>query len=269
MRRDRLKDKVVIITGSSRGIGRATAVACAEEGAVLVLNGRNRGKLEETRLLLQQKGCSVLAVPGDVTSPEESKNIVDQTVKTFGRIDVLVNNAGLIMRGAFEDIRPDVFERVVQVNLLGSVYTSMAALPFLCETRGSLVFISSIAGLRGFPMASPYSASKMALTGLAESLKVELAGSGVHVGVVYVSFTENDPDKSVLAADGSTTTVAPSMQVPQSRTARGIVGAIARRRFRTLLTTLGKLAGFIQWAMPRFGDRLLIFSLRRMNKLYE
>ena len=172
------------------------------------------------------------------------------------------------MRGAFEDIQPEVFQRVVQVNLLGSVYTSMAAIPFLRETRGSLIFISSIAGLRGFPMASPYSASKMALTALAESLKVELAGSGVHVGVVYVSFTENDPDKKVLSADGSETSVAPSFQVSQTRTARGIVRSVLRRRFRTLLTPLGKLAGFIQWAMPRFGDRLLIFSLRRMNKLY-
>lgn len=269
MRRNKLRDKVVIITGSSRGIGRATAVTLAEGGTTVVLNGRNRERLEETRKSLEEKGCRVLAVPGDVTSPQESRHIIDETVKAFGRIDVLINNAGIIMRGAFEDIKPEVFQRVVQVNLLGSVYPAMAALPFLRETRGSLVFISSIAGLRGFPMASPYSASKMALTALAESLKVELAGSGVHVGVVYVSFTENDPDKKVLSADGSTTAVAPSFQVPQSRTARGIVRSVARRRFRTLLTPLGKLAGLIQWAAPRFSDRLLILSLRRMNRLYE
>jgi NAD(P)-dependent dehydrogenase (short-subunit alcohol dehydrogenase family) len=260
---------VVIITGSSRGIGRATASAFAEEGAVVVLNGRNRERLEETRKGLEQKGHRVFAVPGDVTSHEQCSRIVEETVRAFGRIDVLINNAGIIMRGAFEDIQPSVFQRVVQINLLGSVYPSMAALPFLRETRGSLVFISSIAGLRGFPMSSPYSAAKMALTALAESLKVELHGSGVHVGVVYVSFTENDPDKTVLAADGSTTTVAPSLQVPQWRTARGIMNNVSKRRFRTLLTPIGKLAGFIQWAFPRFGDRLLVFSLRRMKKLYE
>lgn len=269
MGRNKFRDRVVIITGSSRGIGRATAVALAERGATVVLNGRNRERLEGTRKILAEKGCRVAAVAGDVTSPQESRRIIDETVKAYGRIDVLINNAGIIMRGAFEDIQPEVFQQVVQVNLLGSVYPAMAALPFLRETRGSLVFISSIAGLRGFPMASPYSASKMALTALAESLKVELAGSGVHVGVVYVSFTENDPDKKVLSADGSTTPVAPSFQVSQSRTARGIVRSVARRRFRTLLTPLGKLAGLIQWAAPRFGDRLLIFSLRRMNRLYK
>jgi NAD(P)-dependent dehydrogenase (short-subunit alcohol dehydrogenase family) len=269
MRRDRLKDKVVVITGSSRGIGRATATAFAEQGAAVVLNGRNPERLEETRKSLEQKGHRVFSVQGDVTSYEQCLRIVEESARAFGRVDILVNNAGIIMRGAFEDIQPQVFQRVVQVNLLGSVYPSMAALPFLRETRGSLVFISSIAGLRGFPMSSPYSAAKMALTALAESLKVELHGSGVHVGVVYVSFTENDPEKTVLAADGSTTSVAPSMQVPQSRTARGIVKSVSRRRFRTLLTPIGKLAGFIQRTFPRFGDRLLVLSLRRMKKLYE
>jgi NAD(P)-dependent dehydrogenase (short-subunit alcohol dehydrogenase family) len=210
----------------------------------------------------------VLAVAGDVTSATESERVIAETVKAFGCIDILINNAGIIMRGAFEDIRPEVFKRVIDVNILGSVYPTMAALPYLRKTRGSLIFISSIAGLRGFPMASPYSASKMALTALAESLKVELAGSGVHVGVVHVSFTENDPDKKVLAGDGSMIKVAPSMQVSQIRTAQGILRSIARRRFRSLLTPIGKLAGLIQWLAPRFGDRLLVFSLRKMGKLY-
>jgi NAD(P)-dependent dehydrogenase (short-subunit alcohol dehydrogenase family) len=269
MGRNQFRDRVVIITGSTRGIGRATAAEMAGQGATVVLNGRNRERLEETRKSLEESGCRVLAVPGDVTSPEESNYVIDETIKTFGRIDVLINNAGIIMRGAFEDIQPEVFQRVIQVNLLGSVYPTMAALPFLRKTCGSLVFISSIAGLRGFPMASPYSASKMALTALAESLKVELAGSGVHVGVVHVSFTENDPDKKVLSGDGSMISVAPSFQVSQVRTARGILRSIGRRRFRSLLTPIGKLAGIIQWAAPRFGDRLLTFSLRRMNRLYQ
>jgi NAD(P)-dependent dehydrogenase (short-subunit alcohol dehydrogenase family) len=269
MGKKHFRDKVVIITGSSRGIGRATALELARHGATVVLNGRNRERLEHARGSMEEAGYRVLAVAGDVTSAEESERIIDKTVKAFGRIDVLINNAGIIMRGAFEDIQPDVFKRVIEVNILGSVYPTMAALPYLRETRGSVIYISSVAGLRGFPMASPYSASKMALTGLAESLKVELAGSGVHVGVVYVSFTENDPDKKVLAGDGSMITVAPSMQVPQARTARGIVRSIARRRFRSLLTPIGKIAGLIQRVAPRFGNWLLVFSLRKMGKLYR
>ncbi len=269
MGRNHFRDKVAIITGSSRGIGRATALEIARHGATVVLNGRNRERLEQARRSMEEAGYRVLAVAGDVSSVEESERIIAETVKAFGRIDILINNAGVIMRGAFEDIQPEVFKRVIDVNILGSVYPTMAALPYLRETRGSIIFISSIAGLRGFPMASPYSASKIALRALAESLKVELAGSGVHVGVVHVSFTENDPDKKVLAGDGSMITVAPSMQVPQTRTARGILRSIARRRFQSLLTPVGKIAGVIQRLAPRFGDWLLVLSLRRMGKLYQ
>jgi len=263
------QDKVAIVTGSSRGIGRATALELARRGASVVLNGRNGERLSQTHHALEKEGYRVLSVQGDVTVPADCRKIIQETTDTFGRIDILVNNAGIIMRGAFEEIRPEVFKKVVEADILGAVFPTMAALPALKESGGSVLFISSVAGLRGFPMASPYSASKMALTAIAESLKVELAGSGVHVGVIYVSFTENDPEKTALGADGSSIRVAPSFQVTQEKTARAILRCIQKRRFRSVHTLLGKLGHVFQMLAPRLFDRLLVFSHRRVGRLYQ
>jgi NAD(P)-dependent dehydrogenase (short-subunit alcohol dehydrogenase family) len=262
-------DRVVLITGSSRGIGRATAFEVAERGATVVLNGRNSDRLEETREQMEKRGYTVLAIQGDVSSASDSENLVETTRESLGRIDILINNAGSIMRGRFEDILPEVFRKVIEVNILGSVYPAMFALPYLKESKGSIVFISSLAGLRGLPMASPYCASKMSLTGLAESLKTELSGTGVHVGVIYVSFTENDPDKLVLSADGSYVSVAPHFQTSQARTARLIVRSIKKRKFKSVLTLLGKILVIFHWGAPWLVDILLDFSQKKMKKLYQ
>jgi NAD(P)-dependent dehydrogenase (short-subunit alcohol dehydrogenase family) len=269
LKKNYFQNKVVIITGSSRGIGRATALECARRGAIVVLNGRNIERLEKTHAMMEERGYNVLSVSGDVTSVDESLNLINKTVQAFGHLDILINNAGIVSRGGFEDTDPSVFRKIIETNILGSVYTTQFALPYLGKTGGSVVFISSIAGLRGFPMTSPYSASKMALNGIAESLKIEMAGSGVHVGIIYVSFTKNDPEKRVLAADGTMKEVAPSFQVPQERTARLILRSVKNRRFKTALTPLGKMTCAVQRVAPWFVERLLIISLRRMSKLYE
>ena len=219
--------------------------------------------------MMEERGYNVLSVPGDVTSVDESINLIDRTVQAFGHLDILINNAGIVSRGRFEDTDPRVFRKIIETNILGSVYPTQFALPHLRKTGGSVAFISSIAGLRGFPMASPYSASKMALTGIAESLKIELAGSGVHIGVIYVSFTENDPEKRVLTADGTMKEISPPFQVSQERTARLILRSVKNRTFKTALTPLGKMTYAVQLVAPWFVERLLTISQRRMSNLYE
>jgi len=269
MKRNGLSGRVAIVTGSSRGIGRETARLLASSGAAVVLNGRNPERLEETRWKFEAEGYKVLAVQGDVTSPEDCRRLIEETARTFGRIDILVNNAGTIMRGRFEEVMPEVFRKVVEGNLLGPAFTSYYALPFLKETRGSLFFISSVAGLRGLPKASPYSAAKMGLTALAESLKIELSGSGVHVGVIHVGFTENDPDKRVLTGDGSLIPVDTPFRKPQEKTAQDIMRCIRKRRYRTVLTPLGKLTRVGLWAAPHFVGLLLRISYKKMERLYR
>jgi NAD(P)-dependent dehydrogenase (short-subunit alcohol dehydrogenase family) len=263
------KDKVVIVTGSSRGIGRATAQRLACSGAAVVLNGRNTTKLENTRIDMEKKGYTVFGIPGDVTSIKESKNLIEKTIERFGTIDVLINNAGIVSRGKFEDLKPDVFRKVVEGNLLGSVYTTMFALPYLKRTEGSIVFISSLAALRGFPIASPYSASKMGLTALAESLRIELAETGIHVCIIYVGFTENDPEKRVLSADGTMIHVDTPFRVPQEKTADWIVQSIVKKKFKAVLTPLGKLSSLAQRLAPRLVELTLKYSYKKMERLYH
>jgi NAD(P)-dependent dehydrogenase (short-subunit alcohol dehydrogenase family) len=269
LRAQAFKDKVAIVTGSSRGIGRATAYRLAQDGAAVVLNGRNTTRLDNTRKEMEDKGYTVHGIAGDVTSVKDSKNLIEGTIERFGSIDILINNAGIVSRGKFEDLKPDVFRKVVEGNLLGSVYTTMFALPFLKESGGSIVFISSLAALRGFPIASPYSAAKMGLTALAESLRVELAGTGIHVCIVYVGFTENDPEKRVLSADGSMIQVDTPFRVPQEKTAKWIVHSILKKKFKAVLTPLGKLSSLAQRLAPWLVELTLKYSFKKMERLYH
>ncbi|HEB33410.1 MAG TPA: SDR family oxidoreductase [Spirochaetes bacterium] len=261
--------KVVIITGSSRGLGRATAYALAEAGALIVLNGRNIERLEQTRKEMKKKGHQVLSIPGDVTSPEDSRNLIEKARAQTGRIDVLINNAGTIMRAGFEEIKPDIFRKVIEGNILGSAYPSMFALPHLKQTGGSVFFISSLAGLHGMPAASAYSAAKMALTGLVESIRIELTGTGVHAGIIYVGFVENDPDKRVYSADGSLIQVDPPFQSPQKKVARSIMKCIAKKKYKTALSIPGKLARTGFRLAPGLADFLLKFSYKNIPKFYR
>ena len=270
MRRKKyFQDKIVVITGSSRGIGRATAYVFAEEGALVVLNGRNIERLEQTRKEMENKGHKVLSIRGDVTSPGESRTLIEETIAGTGRIDVLINNAGTIMRAAFEEIKPEVFRKVIDGNILGSAYPSMFALPYLKQSGGSVFFISSLAGLHGLPSASAYSAAKMALTGLVESIRTELAGTGVHAGIIYVGFTENDPDKRVLSADGSLIRINPPRQSPQKKVARSIMKCVKKKKYKSALSISGKFARTGFRLAPGLADFLLKFSYKNFRKLYE
>jgi len=193
-----MRGKVAIVTGSSMGIGKATAQLLAEKGAKVVINGRTESRLLETKQVFSDKGYEVMAVAADISCPEGAKQLVDQTMQEFGKIDILVNNAGMSSRGYFDELAPEVFEEIMKINFLGCMYPTKFAEPHLAASQGSVVFISSVAGIRGLPETSIYCASKMALTSMAESLRVELSDKDIHVGIVYVGITKNAPGKKVI-----------------------------------------------------------------------
>lgn len=253
---------VVLITGSSKGIGRETARLFLSKGYAVVINGRNTSKLSETYGELDDNGGKLLAVAGDVTSEKDADNLVRKALERFGRLDVLINNAGISMRGRFEETTGEVFRAMFETNLVGSAVVSRAALPALRESGGSLLFISSLAGLRGFPGIAAYSAAKMGLTAYADALRVELAGTGVHVGIVYVGFTENDPDKTVYRGDGSQEAITRSSQSSQKDVAQAIFRVVRGRKKVVYLTLFGPLLRFAQRYLPR----LVEFALRRSAK---
>ncbi len=262
--------KRIIITGSSKGIGRETAAFFADKGANVVINGRDESALHETQDKLLKHGLQVEAVAGDVSDPESARRVVADAASRLGGLDVLINNAGIATRGRFEDTRPEVWERVISTNLFGAVYMTQAALPYIRASKGSILFVSSLVALWGFPLVSSYSASKMALNGIIESLRSELNGTEVHIGVVYVGFAQNDEQKRILAADGSSTGLAPrASAMSQERVAESIYRSVEIRRNTRVLTVQGKLLSLTVRLMPwlmRFGVRL---SSRRINEYAE
>jgi short-subunit dehydrogenase len=198
-----MKDKVVIVTGASSGIGRATAMRFAQSGAKLVIAARKLEKLEESARAIQAAGAEVLAVKTDVSQESDCKNLIDQTVEKFGRIDVLVNNAGISMRALLVDMELSVIKNVMDVNFWGTVYCTKFALPYLLKLKGSVVGVSSIAGYVGLPARSGYSASKFAMHGFLESVRTENLENDLHVLIACPGFTSSNIRNTALTADGS------------------------------------------------------------------
>lgn len=252
--------KVVLITGSSRGIGRETAAVFAERGAGIVLNGRDPVRLAETVERMRTAGHRVWSYPADVTDPQQCRAMIETVLATHGRLDVLVNNAGLSMRGTFSDLDPSVIEAVTRVNILGAAYPTRFALSALRSSKGSVVFISSLAGVRGFAGVSIYSAAKMALTGLAESIHAEHGADGIHSGVLFLAFTENDPDKTIMGPDGTPMQITRKASTTQRQAAEAVYRMVERRKRKTYLTASGKYLVFMQRHVPWLTDAIILRS---------
>lgn len=266
------KDKVAIVTGSGMGIGKATALELCSHGAKVVLNGRNPERLQKTLEEFKGKGYNVTAISCDITSAADCEKLINQTIETYGRLDILITNASVSMREKFEKLQPEVFAQIIHSNVNGSAFPAWYALPHLKKTKGSITFISSAAGMIGMPTGSAYSAGKMALTALAQSMKIELDGSGVHVGIVHVGFTQNEDEKRVLNAKGELVPVASRpayLQQTREQVAKAILRSIKGRQFKTVLTVIGKLNAFMVRFFPGIVIRIITYSQKRMKDMYE
>ncbi|MFV0267590.1 MAG: SDR family oxidoreductase [Draconibacterium sp.] len=195
-----MQRKVVVITGASSGIGKALAEKFAEKGFNLVLAARRIDRLEALKEKLSK--VDVLPVKTDVTLPEDCKNLIDQAVSKFGKIDVLINNAGISMRAIFEDVELDVLHRLMNVNYWGTVYCTKYALPHILKQKGSIVGVISTGGYIGLPGRTGYSASKFAVRGFLDTVRIEYLRSGLHVLVAAPGFTASEIRKTALVSDG-------------------------------------------------------------------
>ncbi|GAA4346165.1 hypothetical protein GCM10023185_00370 [Hymenobacter saemangeumensis] len=264
--------KVAIVTGSESGIGRETARALCRQGAAVVLNGRCPERLEHTRQALAQAGLRVAACVADVTDYADCERLVAAAITAFGQLDILVTNASISQRAYFADMQPEVFRRVLDSNVYGAVFPLKAALPYLCQSRGSVTFISSISALNGMPSGSAYCAGKAAVANLCHTLRLELADTGVHFGVVHIGFTQNDPEKRVLDAAGQPVPIAhrpPRWQKSQAEVAAIILRHIRRRRQRTVISALGQIIVLVHTYLPRLGDWIVLTTIRRLRHFYE
>lgn len=266
------KNKTAIVTGSGSGIGKAIALELCKEEANVILNGRNAERLEKTLQEFLQKGYSVIAVQADVTKSSECDTIIQKAIDTFGNVDILVTNAGISMCERFENLEPEIFSQIIESNINGSAFPALKALPHIKKTKGNIVFISSAAGMIGLPTASAYSAGKMALTALAQSMKIELAGTGVHIGIVHVGFTKNDDEKRVLNAWGELIPVASRpayLQQTQEQVAKSVLSTIRKRRFKVILTFVGRLNAFAVRFFPGLVIRIITASQKNTEKMYK
>lgn len=261
------KDKVVFVTGSSKGIGKATAALLGAYGARICVNGRNSEAVELTCSEFEAEEITCLRLPGDVSDSEQCKSMIGKIIREFGRLDVLVNNAGIGSHGKFKELDVKAWDKVVGINLMGAIYMSTYALPYLSETKGSVIFISTLAGKLGMPGHSTYSVSKMGLTALAEAMQVELKKERIHTGIVYVGFTENEENKQILYPDGSYKKLPARNQKQAKRedVALSIAKAIRRRKKSITLTAVGKLQKFALRFMP-FAIKII---LRKANNDYD
>ncbi len=256
-----LHGKITLITGGSSGIGRATALRLAGYGARLALAARNQDALKEVSRAIEQAGAEALAVPTDVTQANQVERAVAATVQRFGGLDILLCSAGLSMRAYFEGSNLEAMERVVRVNFFGTLYATHFALPHIKARRGSLVAISSLTGKRGIPSYSVYGASKFAIQGLYESLRVELRHDGVHVGIVSPGFVDTPLRENVIGADGKPWREPPPPPYriwPVQKCVDRIVKLIVRRRAEALLPSFpGLLLGLEHYIGYGLGDAIL------------
>lgn len=250
--------KVVIITGASSGIGLATAREFAANGARLVLAARSEDKLQEIAGELSSL-TDVLCVKTDVSVMEDCKNLIDKTIDRFGGIDILINNAGISMRALFNDMDLSVMERLMAVNFWGTVYCTKFALPWLLKSKGSVVGVISTAGYKGLPARTGYSASKFAINGFLDTLRVENLFTGLHVLVFAPGFTTSNIRMTALTADGSqqgSTPRAEDKMMSAEKVARIMLRAIRRRRRRVTLTFTSKMLLLLTRIAPGLTDKL-------------
>lgn len=260
-----MKDKVVIITGGSSGIGKALALAFGRLGAKVVITGRNEARLNEVAEVLDKMGAPNLGLKLDVSIEVDNKLLVDQTLKAFGKIDILINNAGISMRALFEEIDLEVFKKVMDINFNGTLYATKYCLPHILKTKGSIVGISSINGYRGTPARTAYTASKYAMNGFFESLRTEVMHRGVHILVACPGFTGTNIRNAALTADGTSQGESPrdeGKMMTAEEVANGIINAIHKRKRDIVFTIQGKLAVFLNKWMPERMDKIVfnVFS---------
>lgn len=251
-----LNNKVVVITGGSSGIGNALANDALSRGAKVAVCARNMGKLQA----MFTPSDNLLCCQADVSKEADCTNFINEVTRKWGSVDVLINNAGISMRALFEDADLTVIRELMDINFWGTVYCTKSVLPYILKNKGVVVGISSIAGYRGLPGRTGYSASKFAMQGFLESLRTELLHTGAHVMWVSPGFTASNIRNVARTADGSAQAETPLDEgklMSAEECSRLIIDAVEQRKRTIVMTTQGKLAVWLNKLFPSFADKMV------------
>jgi short-subunit dehydrogenase len=251
------KDKVVVVTGASSGIGEAIAREFALNGSRVILAARTELKLSEIAKEINDSGGEAIFVRTDVSIEADCKQLIQKSIEKYGRIDILVNNAGLSMRAAFLDVDIKVLHRLMNVNFWGTVYCTKYALPYLLESKGSLIGISSVAGFHGLPGRTGYSASKFAIHGFLETIRIENLKKGLHVMIIAPGFTSTEIRKHALTATGQEQGESPRDEqalMSPGYVAKWVLKGIRKKKRNKLLTWDGRFTALFQRIIPEVVD---------------
>ena len=266
MKPDVFHDQVTIITGASAGIGKSLALQLAEQGGKVVIAARRAARLEQVAEECRQRGGDVLVIPTDVSDEGQCKALVEKTVATFGKLDMLINNAGLAVVALFREY-PDLslFRHAMDVNFYGAVHCTHYALPYLMQTKGRIVTISSLGGKGGLPANTSYTASKYALHGFYDSLRMELVPHGVSVTLICPYWVVSEFHEAMLDKEGSPRgpqgrAIYTQKMMTADRCAK-ITLAAAEKRRREVLMGPGKLMVWLKLIAPGFLDWLSIKTI--------
>ncbi len=264
------RNKVVVVTGGTEGIGKALVDSLIEMGAKVATCGRNHDKLY--RLQSQHPSAHLHTMVADVSSENDCRRFIETTLKVFGGIDILINNAGISMRALLKEASIEVIKKVMDINFYGSVYCTKYALDSLIERKGTIVGVSSIAGYRGLPGRSGYSASKFALQGWLEAIKTELMNDDVHVMWVCPGFTTSNIRNAALNKDATShgeTPMDENAMMSAEECATHILTAIRKKKRTLVLTFTGKRTVFMQKFFPKLADKFVNRFFFRDGKLVK
>jgi len=262
------KDKAVVITGASSGIGKALSLQLAQAGAWLVLAARDAGRLDALSLECKRYGTRALSLPTDVSDENQCRKLIQRAREYYGRIDMLINNAGMSVVSKLEDL-PDLhlFKQVMDVNFYGAVHCTFHALPYLRQSRGRIVNVSSLAGLVAVPYNTPYVSSKFALNGFSEAVRIELANEGVSVTLICPYWVVTEFHERYLDRDGNPKGPAgralyTKNMMTAEQCAKIIIEA-ARRRIRQVVMSPGLLSMWLKLLAPDWLDKLVMRQFLR------
>jgi short-subunit dehydrogenase len=262
----KFNDKVIIITGASSGIGRACAFEFADNGAKVVLAARRENELKKVEEEIKKQGGEAISVKTDVKNIDNCKCLIDKTIEKYGKIDVLINNAGISMRATFEDLDLSVIKELMDTNFYGAVYCTKFALPYLLKQKGTVIGISSISGLTPLPGRTGYSASKHAMEGFLNTLRLENNKKGLNVLIVHPGFTSSNIRYMALDKNGQAQKETPrdeQKMMTSERVAQIIAKATLKRERDLILTPQGRLVVWLHKNFPGITDRIILHEMAK------